>query len=140
MHQAGKCRGRRNHDRLVRCPVDKRRPDRRIRTTAPSAIPGVARMNERDGPFRGCRMSDSNSMQTHFSHVGHYVPRKTGKMTAKKGKSPSKEYLYSFDRMDFQQMGKQDNAGRFECGDLKATTENLTSRTLSRCEKPPRTN
>ena len=31
----------------------------------------------------------------------------------------NKGYLYSFDRMDFQQTGKQDDAGRFECGYLK---------------------
>ena len=35
-------------------------------------------------------------------------------------------YLHSFDRMVFQQTGKQDNAGRFERGCLKATTENPT--------------
>jgi len=34
-------------------------------------------------------------------------------------------YLYSFDRMIFQQTGKQDNAGRFEHGYLKVTTKNL---------------
>ena len=39
--------------------------------------------------------------------------------------------------MDFQQMSKQDNAGRFERGYLKATTENLTNWNLLRCEKPP---
>ena len=33
-------------------------------------------------------------------------------------------------------MGKQDNAGRFECGCLNVTTENLTSWTWSRREKP----
>ena len=50
------------------------------------------------------------------------------------------EYLYSFDRMGFQQMDKQDNAGRFERGYLKATTENLTNWTLLEHEKPPKTN
>ena len=49
-------------------------------------------------------------------------------------------YLYSFKRMDFQQMGKQDNAGRFERGYLKVTTENLTNWNLPRCEKPPEIN
>ena len=49
-------------------------------------------------------------------------------------------YLYSFDRMVFQQTGKQDNAGRFEHGDLKVTTENLTNWDLPGCEKPPKTN
>jgi hypothetical protein len=42
--------------------------------------------------------------------------------------------------MDFQQMGKQDNAGRFERGYLKATTENLTNWNLPMCEKPPEIN
>ncbi len=42
--------------------------------------------------------------------------------------------------MDFQQMGKQDNAGRFERGYLKVTTENLTNWNLPRCEKPPEVN
>jgi len=42
--------------------------------------------------------------------------------------------------MDFQQMGKQANAGSFERGCLKVTTENLTNWTLLRCEKPPKTN
>jgi len=42
--------------------------------------------------------------------------------------------------MDFQQMGKQDNAGRFECGYLKVTTENLTNWNLPGCEKPPEIN
>jgi hypothetical protein len=42
--------------------------------------------------------------------------------------------------MDFQRMGKQANAGRFERGYLKVTTENLTSWTCSRREKPPKTN
>ena len=42
--------------------------------------------------------------------------------------------------MDFQRMGKKTNAGRFERGYLKVTTENLTSWTLSRREKPPKTN
>ena len=36
-------------------------------------------------------------------------------------------------------MGKQDNAGRFERGYLKVTIENLTSWTLTGCEKPPDT-
>ena len=42
--------------------------------------------------------------------------------------------------MDFQRMGKQDNAGRFECGYLKVTTENLTNWILPEREKPPNTN
>ena len=42
--------------------------------------------------------------------------------------------------MDFQQTGKQDNAGRFERGYLKVTTENLTSWNLPGREKPPETN
>jgi len=42
--------------------------------------------------------------------------------------------------MDFQRMGKQDNAGRFEGGYLKVTTENLTNWDLSGREKPPKTN
>ena len=37
-------------------------------------------------------------------------------------------------------MGKKTNAGRFECGYPKVTTENLTSWTLSKREKPPKTN
>ena len=37
--------------------------------------------------------------------------------------------------MDFQQMGKQDNAGRFERGYLKVTTEKLTNWNLFSCEK-----
>ena len=41
--------------------------------------------------------------------------------------------------MDFQRMGEKANAGRFERGCLKATAENLTSWTLSRREKPPKT-
>ena len=49
-------------------------------------------------------------------------------------------YLYSFDRMDFQQTGKQDNAGRFERGYLKVTTDNLTNWDLPGCKKPPKTN
>ena len=49
-------------------------------------------------------------------------------------------YLYSFDRMDFQQTGKQDNAERFERGYLKVTTENLTNWDLPVREKPPETN
>ena len=40
--------------------------------------------------------------------------------------------------MDFQRMGKQDNAGRFECGYLKIT-ENLTNWNLPEREKPPNT-
>jgi len=48
--------------------------------------------------------------------------------------------LYSFDRMDFQQTGKQDDAGRFERGYLKVTTENLPNRDLPGCEKPPESN
>ena len=52
----------------------------------------------------------------------------------------TKGYLYSFDRMVFQQTGKQDNAGRFERGYLKVTTENLTNWDLPGCEKPPKTN
>jgi hypothetical protein len=39
--------------------------------------------------------------------------------------------------MDFQQTGKQDDAGRFECGYLKVTTENLPNRDLPGGEKPP---
>ena len=39
----------------------------------------------------------------------------------------SEGYLYLLGRMVFQQMGKQDNAGRFERGYLKVTTESLTS-------------
>jgi hypothetical protein len=42
--------------------------------------------------------------------------------------------------MDFQRTGKKDNAGRFERGYLKVTTENLTSWTLPGREKPPNTN
>ena len=42
--------------------------------------------------------------------------------------------------MDFQRRGKQDNAGRFERGCLKVTTENLTSWNLPGREKPPETN
>ena len=42
--------------------------------------------------------------------------------------------------MGFQRMGKQDNAGRFECGYLKVTTENLTNWNLPEREKPPNTN
>ena len=42
--------------------------------------------------------------------------------------------------MVFQQMGKQDNAGRFERGYLKATTENLTNWNLPGREKPPEIN
>ena len=34
-------------------------------------------------------------------------------------------------------MGKLDNAGRFERGYLKGTTENLTKWNLPKCEKPP---
>jgi hypothetical protein len=41
--------------------------------------------------------------------------------------------------MDFQRMDPKDNAERFERGCLKVTTENLTSWTLSRREKPPKT-
>ena len=41
--------------------------------------------------------------------------------------------------MDFQRMGKKTNAGRIERGCLKVTTENLTSWTLSKREKPPNT-
>ena len=41
--------------------------------------------------------------------------------------------------MDFQRMGEKANAGRFERGCLKATAENLTSWTLSKRERPPRT-
>ena len=41
--------------------------------------------------------------------------------------------------MVFQRMGEKANAGRFERGCLKATAENLTSWTLSRREKPPKT-
>jgi hypothetical protein len=37
-------------------------------------------------------------------------------------------------------MGKKANAGRFERGYLKATTENLSSWILPRREKPPETN
>ena len=42
--------------------------------------------------------------------------------------------------MDFQRMDKKANAGRFERGYLKVTTENLTSWALSRREKPPNPN
>jgi hypothetical protein len=42
--------------------------------------------------------------------------------------------------MDFQRMGKKTNAGRFERGYPKATTENPASWTLSRREKPPNIN
>ncbi len=42
--------------------------------------------------------------------------------------------------MVFQRMGKKDNAGRFEDGYLKVTTENLTNWILLRREKPPKTN
>jgi hypothetical protein len=42
--------------------------------------------------------------------------------------------------MDFQRIGKQANTGRFERGSLKGTTENLTGWTLSKREKPPKTN
>jgi hypothetical protein len=42
--------------------------------------------------------------------------------------------------MFFRQTGKQDNAGRFERGCLKATTGNLTNWDLPGCEKPPKTN
>ena len=42
--------------------------------------------------------------------------------------------------MVFQRMGKKDNAGRFERGYQKVTTENLTSWTLPGREKPPKTN
>jgi len=37
-------------------------------------------------------------------------------------------------------MGKEANAGRFERGYLKVTTENLTNWTLLKREKPPKTN
>ncbi len=37
-------------------------------------------------------------------------------------------------------MDQKDNAERFERGYLNVTTENLTSWTLSRREKPPKTN
>ena len=37
-------------------------------------------------------------------------------------------------------MGKKTNAGSFERGCLKVTTENLSSWTLSGREKPPKTN
>jgi len=42
--------------------------------------------------------------------------------------------------MDFQRTDKRDNAGRFERGYLKVTTENLTNWDLSGREKPPKTN
>jgi hypothetical protein len=42
--------------------------------------------------------------------------------------------------MGFQRMGKQDNAGRFERGYLKVTTENLTNWNLPEREKPSNTN
>jgi hypothetical protein len=42
--------------------------------------------------------------------------------------------------MDFQQMDKQDNAGRFERGYLKVTTENLSNWNLPGCEKSPEIN
>jgi hypothetical protein len=41
--------------------------------------------------------------------------------------------------MDFQRVDKKANAGRFECGHLKVTTENLANWNLSRHEKPPKT-
>jgi len=37
-------------------------------------------------------------------------------------------------------MGQKANAGRFELGYLKVTTENLTIWTLLKREKPPKTN
>ena len=40
----------------------------------------------------------------------------------------------------FQRMGTMANAGRFERGYLKVTTENLTNGTLLRREKPPKAN
>ncbi len=42
--------------------------------------------------------------------------------------------------MDFQRMGKKANAGRFECGYLKVTTENLINWNLPGREKPQKTN
>ena len=71
----------------------------------------------------------ADAYQDATSHTG--LPRRAGLTSG---------YLYSFERMDFQQMGKQDNAGRFERGCLKVTTENLTNWYLPGCEKPPKTN
>ena len=42
--------------------------------------------------------------------------------------------------MDFQRMGKKANAGRFERGCLKVTTEKLTNWNLPGREKPQKTN
>jgi len=42
--------------------------------------------------------------------------------------------------MDFQWMSQKANAGRFERGYLKVTTDNLTNWTLLEHEKPPKTN
>jgi len=41
--------------------------------------------------------------------------------------------------MDFQRMDQKANAGRFERGYLKVTTENLANWNWSRSEKPPKT-
>ena len=49
-------------------------------------------------------------------------------------------YLSKFDRMGFQRTSKRDNAGRFERGYQKVTTENLTNWDLPEREKPPETN
>jgi len=67
-----------------------------------------------------------------------------------------KGYLYLFGRMDFQQMSKKTmkkdlsvatnsscagaQARRYWSGVIRFPTENLSSRTLLRCEKPPKTN
>jgi len=42
--------------------------------------------------------------------------------------------------MDFQRMNPKTNAGRFEGGYLKETTENLANWNWSRREKLPKTN
>jgi len=42
--------------------------------------------------------------------------------------------------MDFQRMDQKANAGRFERGYLKVTTENLANWNWSGREKPPKTN
>jgi len=41
--------------------------------------------------------------------------------------------------MDFQRMDQKANAGRFEDGYLKVTTENLAIWNWSKREKPPKT-
>ena len=49
-------------------------------------------------------------------------------------------YLDSFDRMDFQQTGKQGNAGRFERVCLNVTTKNLTDWDLPDAKSRRKTN